>query len=273
MMEHRRSEPHDHVAGDDHGTTDRIAGTRFGPVRWFGHLDSTNRHAHDEVVAKGRAAAGLVVVADRQTAGRGRLGRSWEAPAGASLLVSAVVTLDEPSVLLPLVTPTAGLAATDALRSLAGVEARLKWPNDLVVDDRKLAGLLAEAVGTTGTVVVGMGVNVRWGEFPPELAGIATSCNFLSDRPVDRADLLVEWLRRYDALLGQITTPEGRARARDEYAARSATLGRRVRIELPNRTFDGLATGVAPSGALEVTRDDGALEAVAAGDVVHLRPA
>jgi BirA family biotin operon repressor/biotin-[acetyl-CoA-carboxylase] ligase len=174
---------------------------------------------------------------------------------------------------LPLVTPAAGLAAADAVRALAGIDARLKWPNDLVVDDRKLAGVLAEAVGGHGMVVVGMGLNVHWDEFPPELAPIATACNLVApDRPVDRADLLVEWLTRYDAHLDALGSPDGRARLRDACAARSATLGRRVRVELPDRTFEGLATALAPNGMLEVTRDDGALEAVAAGDVVHLRP-
>src|SRR3954451_14671262 len=133
------------------------AGTRFGPVRWFDAIDSTNRYAAEEAVAHGRAAAGLVVVADEQYAGRGRLGRTWQAPPGASLLVSVVVEVDAARETLPLVTPAAALAAADALHALAGIEARLKWPNDLVVDDRKLAGILAEAVGSTALAVVGMG--------------------------------------------------------------------------------------------------------------------
>src|SRR4051794_14545437 len=93
-----------------------LAGSRFGPVRWFDAIDSTNRYAADEVVARGRAAAGLVVVADEQHAGRGRLGRTWQAPPGASLLVSVVVEVDAARETLPLVTPAAALAAADALR-------------------------------------------------------------------------------------------------------------------------------------------------------------
>jgi BirA family biotin operon repressor/biotin-[acetyl-CoA-carboxylase] ligase len=272
---------HDDDHDDDHGVGELLRGTRFGPVHWFPQLDSTNRYAHDAVLAGTGGAAGtngmdctdgLVVVADRQTAGRGRLGRTWEAPVGASLLVSVVVRVDDARDDASLVTPAAALAAADALADLAGIDARLKWPNDLVVDDRKLAGILAEAVAT-GRVVVGMGVNVHWNAFPDELASIATACNFLSDRPVDRAELLASWLTRYDATLHELTTADGRARLRDACAARSATLGRRVRVELPGRVFEGTATGLAPNGMLEVTRDDGTLEAVAAGDVVHLRPA
>jgi BirA family biotin operon repressor/biotin-[acetyl-CoA-carboxylase] ligase len=249
-----------------------LEGTRFGPVRWFATIDSTNRYAADEVAARGRGAAGLVVVADEQHAGRGRLGRSWQAPPGASLLVSVVVEVDEARATLPLVTPAAALAAAGALASLAGIDARLKWPNDLVVDDRKLAGILAEAVGRGPLVVVGMGLNVAWREFPDELAAIATSCNLLSDRAVDRVALLTDWLARYDALLAQLTTGAGRAAVRDACAGRSATLGRRVRAELPGRVVLGVASALLANGMLEVTTDDGARETIAAGDVVHLRP-
>jgi BirA family biotin operon repressor/biotin-[acetyl-CoA-carboxylase] ligase len=249
-----------------------LEGTRFGPVWWFEAIDSTSRYAADQVAARGPEVAGLVVVADEQHAGRGRLGRTWQAPPGASLLVSVVVEVDVARAALPLVTPAAGLAAADALGALAGIDARLKWPNDLVVGDRKLAGILAEAVGRAPMAVVGMGLNVAWPEFPDELVAIATACNVLSDRPVDRLDLLTEWLARYDALLGQLATGAGRAAVRDVCAARSATLGRRVRAELPGRVVHGVASALLANGMLEVTTDDGVHETIAAGDVVHLRP-
>jgi BirA family biotin operon repressor/biotin-[acetyl-CoA-carboxylase] ligase len=254
----------------DRGVGARLGGTRFGPVRWFATIDSTNRFAADAAARGG--ANGLVVVADEQEAGRGRLGRRWDAPPGASLLVSVVVGLDDAREHLPLVTPAAALAAADALEPLAGIDARIKWPNDLVVDDRKLAGVLAEVVQGT-TVVVGMGLNVQWTSFPEEHAGIATACNLLSSRPVDRGDLLVAWLARYDELLGQLATPSGRSALRDSVAARSATLGREVRAELPERVVAGVASALLTDGTLEVTRTDGVREVIAAGDVVHLRPA
>jgi BirA family biotin operon repressor/biotin-[acetyl-CoA-carboxylase] ligase len=266
-------------AEGDRGAGPRLDGTRFGPVEWFSEIDSTNRYAADAAEAAmagghGPDVDGLVVVADAQHAGRGRLGRTWLAPPGASLLVSVVVVLDLPRDHLPLVTPAAALAASDALQHLAGIDARLKWPNDLVVGDRKLAGLLAESVvaAPAPTAVVGMGLNVAWGSFPDELAGIATACNLLSDHAVDRVDLLVEWLRRYDARLPQLTTAAGRTALRDACAARSATLGRRVRVELPGRTVHGVASELLLNGMLTVSRDDGSTERVAAGDVVHLRP-
>jgi BirA family biotin operon repressor/biotin-[acetyl-CoA-carboxylase] ligase len=162
-----------------------------------------------------------------------------------------------------LLTVAAGLAAIDAVQSLAGIDARLKWPNDVVVDDRKLAGILAEANGDA--VVVGMGCNVRWTDFPPEIAQAATACNLESDRPVERDALLDTWLTRF----------EGRLRDLDAVALDAghpaATIGGRGRVELPAETFEADAIALTPEGHLLVRRADGSEVAVAAGDVVHLR--
>jgi BirA family biotin operon repressor/biotin-[acetyl-CoA-carboxylase] ligase len=164
---------------------------------------------------------------------------------------------------LGLVTMAAGVAAIAAVGRVARIEARLKWPNDLVVDDRKLAGILAEKDGDA--VVVGMGLNVAWNAFPPDIAATATACNLLTAAPVAREELLVAWLveldRRLDALDETI----------DEARARSATIGRRVRVELVRETFEADAIGVTDAGLLVVRRDDGRELALSAGDVVHLR--
>ncbi|MCZ7534797.1 MAG: biotin--[acetyl-CoA-carboxylase] ligase [Acidimicrobiia bacterium] len=148
----------------DRGLTPRLRGTRFAEVRWFAEIDSTNRYLLDEAAAS--APEGLVAVADVQTAGRGRLGRRWEAPSGASLLASALLRPDLPAERLHLVTVAAGVAAARAVADLAGIRAGLKWPNDLVIGGRKLAGLLAETPGGRA-LVVGMGLNVKWAAFPP----------------------------------------------------------------------------------------------------------
>ena len=241
-----------------------MAGTRFGPVHWFTSIDSTNRYLL--AAAEEDAPTGLVAVADEQTAGRGRMGRSWQAAPGASLLVSVLLRPDEPREQWPLMTLVAALAAADAVAALAGVEARLKWPNDLVVTDRKLAGLLAEAV-PSGALVVGMGLNVHWDDFPPDLADIATACNLCGDRAVTREELLVVWLQNFDARL------RARADAVPEAEARSATVGREVRVELAGETITARATGLDASGRLVIERADGTVTHVAAGDVIHVRPA
>lgn len=241
-----------------------LAGTRFGEVRWFERLDSTNRYLLD-LAARG-APEGLVAVADEQTAGRGRLGRTWVAPPGASLLVSVLLRPPVAADRRHLVVTAAALAAAEAVASVAGVDARLKWPNDLVVDDRKLAGILAEAAGAA--VVVGMGLNVHWDELPAELASIATACNLCGGvSGADRGELLGAWLAALDHRLGSLEAVTAAARAR------TATLGRRVRVELPNETFEALAVDLDPAGHLVVRPDGKPDRVIAAGDVVHLRAA
>jgi BirA family biotin operon repressor/biotin-[acetyl-CoA-carboxylase] ligase len=193
----------------------------------------------------------LVAVADEQTAGRGRLGRTWVAPPGSALLVSVLLRPRVRAERVHLLTLAAALAAVDALPD---IDARVKWPNDVVVDDRKLAGILAEADGG-GALVIGMGLNVRSDGLAPEVRDTATACD------VDRAELLVAWLCRLHARLDALD------RAVPDAIARSATLGRRVRIELAHETFEGTARGLTDEGYLLV--DD---RVVTAGDVVHLRP-
>jgi BirA family biotin operon repressor/biotin-[acetyl-CoA-carboxylase] ligase len=220
---------------------------RFSDIRRFATIDSTNRYVL-ECAATG-AADGLVAVADEQTAGRGRLGRSWIAPPGAALLVSVLLRPALPADRMHLVTLAAALALVDVVPE----DARVKWPNDVVVGDRKLAGILAEADGG-GAVVVGMGCNVRSDWFPVELRDVATATS------LERDELLDAWLTAFDARLG---TLDGVV---DDARARSATIGRHVRVELPSETFEGTATALTAEGYLVV-----ADRVVTAADVVHLR--
>jgi len=238
----------------------------FADVRRFSELDSTNRHAME--LARQGAAEGLVVVADHQTAGRGRLGRTWEAPPGSGLLVSVLLRPTIAPERLHLTTMAVALAAADACDDVAGVRPGLKWPNDLVVDDRKLGGILAE-VPEAGAVVVGLGLNVLWETPPAQLADIGVALNQLVGRSVDREQLLAAILanlaRRYAAVT---RSPEELAA---DYRDECATIGRRVRVELPSETFHGLAVAVNEDGQLVVEDDGGSVRTVTAGDVIHVR--
>ena len=209
--------------------------------------------------ARADAAEGLVVVADHQTAGRGRLGRTWVAPSGSSLLVSV---LFRPRALEAghLLTTAVALAACDACERVAGVAPDLKWPNDLLVDDRKLGGILAEAEGAV--VVVGLGLNVNWTSGAPEGA---VALNQLAGRDVDRAALL-------DELLLSLDVRHGAPDLMDAYRARCSTIGRRLRVELAGGDLAGTAVEIDDDGAL-VVDVDGERRRVLAGDVVHVRPA
>lgn len=262
-----------------------MAGTRFADVRWVDSTGSTNADALD--LARDGAPEGIVVVADHQTAGRGRRSRTWQAPPGASLLVS--VLLRPPADVAGAVTMAVAVAMAEAVASVAGVEAGLKWPNDLVVDDRKLAGILAEADWPAGAamsagwrapaphervpVVVGVGLNVSWPE-PSEagdLADTAAALNWLG-ADVDRADLLVAFLRRLDARYGELVRSRSTGDVRAEWRRRSATLGRRVRVDLGADDVEGTAVDVTDEGHLVVETLEGGRRTFAVGDVVHLRP-
>lgn len=240
-------------------------------IRRFASIDSTNRYLLDE--ARAGAPEGVVAVADHQDAGRGRLGRAWSAPPGSSLLVSVLLRPAIPPDRLMLVTMAAGVALAEAVEQVAGFPVALKWPNDLVVDDRKLAGLLAEADLGPGAgdrriaVVVGAGCNVQWERFPAELEATATACNLEAGRPVDRDELLDAYLARLAAHYGALDA------VAPAYRARLATVGRRVRVELAGgAALVGHAVAVDDAGRLVVETGDGTRHDLAAGDVVHLRP-
>lgn len=241
-------------------------------VRRFATIDSTNRWLLD--AARAGAPAGLVAVADHQDAGRGRRGRTWDDEPGSALLVSVLLRPAVPPERIHLVTMAAGVAIAEAVEATSGVVASLKWPNDLVVHGRKLAGLLAEvdlgAGDAAPAVVVGIGCNVTQTSFSGELTASATSCAIESNRsPGDPAltrdallDAFLEHLDRHLGRLGAIPAI---------YRARLATLGRRVRVDLGDTVLEGVATDVDDAGRLVVDADDGGVVAVAAGDVVHLR--
>ncbi len=243
--------------------------TRFHTIDWFRTIDSTNRHLLD--LARTDGPDGLVAIADEQLAGRGRLGRTWQAPVGASLLVSVLVRPSVAPEEWPTLVGAAGIAAVEVLTVLCDLPARLKWPNDVVVGDAKIAGVLAESTGSA--VVVGMGLNVTWSEVPPDLAGIATAVSLAGGRVQPRLLLLHEWLRRLDHWLHLLEhDPRGESILRHAQRARSATLGRRVRVDLTDTSFEGVAHALAPNGHLVVRADDGTRHDVSTGDVVHLRP-
>lgn len=228
----------------------------------FASLPSTN----DEAARLARAGApeGTVVVADSQSAGRGRLDREWLADPGTSLLASWVV---RPSIArddIPLLTLAAAAAAAEAVETETSVAVAVKWPNDLLAGGRKLAGILAE-VTADGAVVIGLGVNVRQSEFPPPIDQVATSLLQEGSRPVGRARLLGAILAAFAPFA------QAPRAALDSYRRRCDTIGRDVRVERPGGVvLTGRAVEVAGDGTL-VVEDGGVRTAVAAGDVVHLR--
>lgn len=246
-----------------------------GPSPWhtIEHLPevgSTNDLVAEQAVAG--APAGLVVVADRQTAGRGRRGRPWEDVEPARSLLCSVL-LDAPALGATLVPLATGVAVADAVRR-RGVRARLKWPNDVLVpvdgDLRKCAGILVEQHGDR--LVVGIGVNVDWRGVPrdPERANWGSVAE-AQGGDVDRWDLLADVLRALEAWVRDAAADPVRLLA--SYRTRCDTLGQQVRVTVPSgELVEGRACGLAADGALQVETATGRVT-VAAGDVVHVRPA
>jgi BirA family biotin operon repressor/biotin-[acetyl-CoA-carboxylase] ligase len=220
---------------------------------------------------------GAVLAAEEQRAGRGRMGRTWTSPARAALTFSVLLKPAVPPARrgwLPLLT---GVAAAAAVTEVTGVDTKLKWPNDLLAGDAKLAGILAEASGDAVVVGIGLNVSTEPAEFPSPRPGAlpATSLRAAGATALDRANLLLailEGFERWYRTWQQAGGDPDRSGLRPEYTRLSATIGRTVRAELPGgQALSGPAAGVDSDGRLLVRVSPGSEVAVAAGDVVHLR--
>jgi len=233
---------------------------------------STNDEA--KRAAKEGAPHGSTWVAEQQTAGRGRQGRTWESPPGENLLFSVLLRVTCPPSRIPPIALVAGLAVRDAVaRAAPGVDVRIKWPNDVLVEDKKIAGVLVEAV-TMGSrveaVIVGIGLNVHTRAFPEELAARATSVALVAKQPPERDALLADVLANLDRD-AHIVVGRGLESLRHRLEAADGLKGRRVRSDPGNtgRADEGIASGIDDDGRLLVKRDDGVISRWSAGEV-HL---
>lgn len=243
------------------------------------HVHESVGSTNDEAAALARAGAphGTLVLAERQTAGRGRLGRRWESPPGVGLWMSWVLRpplgLDRAF----LVTALGAVAVAETVEQVCGRRAHLRWPNDVLVGGRKMAGLLAEAAGSARRldwVVLGIGLNVnqKAADFPPEFASEATSLALVAGRPVDRAAVLGVFLEAFARHEGRLAA-DGGAALLAEWRERTPLAGRRVTVNLPDGTLIGTVVELADDGALVVRDDSGARRALYAADVRLLREA
>jgi len=270
------------------------------PVLYFPRTGSTNDVAHER--ASAGAAEGLLVIADEQTVGRGRLDRRWWAPPGSSLLMSLLLRPALPPDRAGQLTMCLGLAAVEAIEAVTRLRPALKWPNDLLLEDRKLGGMLTE-LRLEGErleyAVLGLGVNVNvaFDEgrhlHPPavaagavttedqddssfvirhssDLANTAISLSMVMGHPVDRLALLAALLARCEAWYERALAGESPHAA---WAARLDTVGRRVTVATTTGSVAGMAVGVTPEGALLVRDDDATEHVIWSGDVTVLRRA
>ena len=238
----------------------------------FESLPSTNTELAR--MASEGAAEGLSIVADEQTAGRGRLQRAWSSPKGAGLYFSVLLRPTIPPSDWPLITFMAALAVGDALDEAAGVPTDIKWPNDLLSGERKICGILAEAIETPAgrAVVVGIGINLTGEAFPKELKAVATSVGGVTGRQPERETILAALLRALSRWYSLLNEPRGGEKIVAAWSSRSSyATGRLVQVSNGDEVWQGTTCGVEHDGALRLNTSSGEMKLVRAGDVYSLR--
>ena len=237
----------------------------------FDSLPSTN----DEVARQAALGAdeGLCVIAGEQTAGRGRLQRAWVSPKNAGLYLSILLrpAFDQQS--WPLITFVAALAVNDTLLQCCNLKTDIKWPNDIISNDRKLCGILAETIETSAgrAVIVGIGINLRKNSFPVELEPVATSVETETGRAVAPDQLLQPLLGAFSKHYQTLQQAGGNERIVREVSARSSyASNRRIRVNVDG-SLVGTTRGLESDGSLRVETDDGEVKTIRAGDVTVVR--
>lgn len=253
-----------------HELLNHLMGLRLGhPLYVFDRVGSTNTEARQ--LADGGAPEGLLVVAEEQTAGRGRHGRVWHTPPFSALAFSLVLRPTLPVDLLGQLTMLAGVAVCDALYQVAHVRADLKWPNDVLISGRKLGGILVETAlrgDVLDYAVLGVGINISWSPAPGEVSFPATHLLAESGRSLNRPEVLRAILVQLESHYPTLQTDELWV----NWQTRLTLMNAPIRVETAHGVITGQATGVTPAGALLVHDDHTqTTQTIYAGDV-HLRP-
>ncbi len=247
----------------------RLKGSLFGKhIYHFLRTDSTNRVAME--LGSAGEPEGAVVLAEEQTAGRGRAGRSWHSERCTGIYVTLLLRPKISPVEAPLLTMMAGLSARAAIQAQTTLTVDLKWPNDLMLDGRKLGGILTEMYAEPSQVrfvIVGIGINANQEKFPADLAATATSLRAQTGRAQSRMELLVRLLREFENDYNRFLR-EGAASVTQRFEAVSSyARGKRVSVSNGAENYSGVTAGLSPEGLLLVEREGGNIITVIAGDV------
>lgn len=238
------------------------------PVKFYDAVDSTNLRAMQE--AESGAPEGALIVADMQTAGRGRRGRSWQSPAGTNVYFTLILRPDYMPDKASMVTLVMALAVAEGIEAVCGLQTQIKWPNDIVANGRKVCGILTEMRAERDSVqhiVVGAGVNVGLQVFAPELAEKATSLQAECGVRVSRMSLIVHVMKAFEKYYGIFRDTLDLSGLREKYESLLVNRDREVRVLDPGGDFAGVSRGINNAGELLVELPDGKLVTVYAGEV------
>ncbi len=238
------------------------------PITFYSEIGSTNVQA--KLDAENGAPQGALLVADMQTAGRGRRGRTWNSPAGINVYFTLILKPDYAPDKASMVTLLMALAVAEGIRETCGIEAGIKWPNDIVVNGRKVCGILTEMSVEREFihyVVIGVGINVGIQEFAPELIASATSLEAECGKSVSKAGLIANVMRAFEKYYEKFQSSTDLSGVLAEYNGLLVNRGREVRVLDPKGEFQGVAQGINSTGELLVSMEDGSVSRIYAGEV------
>jgi len=242
--------------------TKEIGKSRTQPNEVWAEIDSTNTRACE--LAKSTSAHGVVIAARQQTAGRGRQGRTWTSPKDAGLYISFLLRPHIPLTQIPLISLATGSAVARAIDGVCGIQVGLKWVNDIILEGRKLGGILAE-MPDGKSLVIGIGINVKAVERPPEIAGKAISIEEVTGRPTDINQLAANLADEVETSYSLLCKGE-RTLIIDEWKRKSITLGKSIRAQVKGAQIEGIANDIDCDGALIVSTTNGE-ERLHAGEI------
>ena len=237
-------------------------------VVYYDEIDSTNNRAKE--AGDNGAAHGTLFVADMQVAGKGRRGRVWKSPSGSSIYMTILLYPDIPPVKAPQLTLIMAIAVAEGIREVTGLETKIKWPNDIVVNGKKICGILTE-MGTNGVkinyVLIGVGINVNLKEFPEEMQDKATSLILEGGHEYDRNQVIAQVMKYFEINYEKFIQTCDFTHLLDDYHRILANLNQPVRVIDGDRSFEGICRGIDEKGELLVERQNKEVVKVSAGEV------
>ena len=233
----------------------------------FDTLDSTNDYG--KILSEKQKVHGTLIVADTQTAGKGRRGRAWQSPKGSSVSMSLCLEPKLPTERAAGLTLVMALSVASAIEEMTGEKAMIKWPNDIVLNGKKICGILTEMFlrEKDYVVIIGVGINVNILEFPPEIRNIATSLCLECGEKISREDLMKATMKHFESFYEKYEVSGDFSLLKGQYEKRLVNRNSQVRVLDPKEPFEGIAKGIDELGNLLVLCEDGQLKSVCSGEV------